>query len=338
MQKAECRNTEVITVRNLLKIFGLGIAALSLMQASVTAQTIDEGKALIQQKKFAEAKTIFEQILDKNKNDAEAHYRLGLVLLHREFKDRDVDESVDHLERAVELSPNNADYQFRYGAALGEKAQNAGMIKQAFLAPKVKNAFKRAVELNPQHAQARLALAQFYLIAPSIVGGDEEEGWKQLDEAIKLDEIQGRTVKAYFLAREKKNEAAENEHKMLVNSFSGNWRVWKSYGYFCLNIERYDNAVKYLQKYVVLRPDTADSYQSLAEAQLKKGETDQAMKNLNKSLSIDKDFVPAIISMGEAYQAKGQLKEAKENYQRAIAVAQNEYYKKQAETKLKEVE
>jgi Tfp pilus assembly protein PilF len=62
------------------------------------------------------------------------------------------------------------------------------------------------------------------------------------------------------------------------------------------------------------------------------------MINLNKSLSIDNDFVPAIISMGEAYQAKGQNREAKENYQRAIAVAQNEYYKNQAEKKLKELE
>jgi predicted negative regulator of RcsB-dependent stress response len=42
--------------------------------------------------------------------------------------------------------------------------------------------------------------------------------------------------------------------------------------------------------------------------------------------------------MGEAYQAKGQNREAKENYQRAIAVAQNEYYKNQAEKKLKELE
>ena len=112
----------------------------------------------------------------------------------------------------------------------------------------------------------------------------------------------------------------------------------KTTAIFACTCERLDEAVDHLQKYVVLRPDTADSYQSLAEAQLKKGETDQAMSSLNKSLSIDKDFVPAIISMGEAYQAKGQKKEAKENYERAIAVAQNEYYKNQAEKKLKEVE
>jgi tetratricopeptide (TPR) repeat protein len=105
-----------------------------------------------------------------------------------------------------------------------------------------------------------------------------------------------------------------------------------------MHLERYDNAIEHFKKYVELRPDTADSYQSLAEALLKKGNVDLAMVNLNKSLSIDKEYVPAIISLGEAYQAKGQKKEAKETYQRAISLTQNEFYKKQAENKLKEVE
>ena len=105
-----------------------------------------------------------------------------------------------------------------------------------------------------------------------------------------------------------------------------------------MRLEHYDNAIEHFKKYIELRPDTADSYQSLAEALLKKGNVDLAMSNLNKSLSLDKDFVPAIISMGEAYQAKGQIKEAKENYQRALSIAQNDYYKSQAEKKLKEVE
>ncbi len=325
-------------MQRLARISGLIVTIILLMQTNLPAQTIDEGVSLVQQKKYAEAKTVFEQILDKNKNDAEAHYRLGLVFLNRGFKDRDVNEAVDQLEKAVDLNPNNADYQFRYGAALAEKAQNAGVIKQAFLASKIKNAFKRSVELNPQNARSRIALAQFYLQAPSIMGGDDAEGWKQLDEAIKLDEFQGRSTKAYFLGRAKKNDEAENEHKMLIKSYSENWRVWKNYGYFCLNIDRCDDAVKYLQKYVVMRPDTADSYQSLAEALLKKGNIDLAMSNLDKSLSIDKEYVPAIISLGEAYQAKGQKKEAKETYQRAITTTQNEYFRKQAEEKLKEVE
>ena len=325
-------------MRNIIKILGFTVVALSPMQTNLSAQTIDEGVALVQQKKYAEAKAIFEQILDKNKNDAEAHYRLGLVFLNRGFKDRDVDEAVDQLEKAVDLNPNNADYQFRYGAALGEKAQNAGMIKQAFLAPKIKNAFKRSVELNPQNARARIALAQFYLMAPSIMGGDDAEGWKQLDEAIKLDEIQGRTAKASFLAREKKNDEADKEYKILVNKYPKDWHVWKNYGNLCLHYDRCDEAIKHFQKYVVLRSDTADSYQSLAEALLKKGENDQAITQLRKSLSLNNDFVPAIVSLGDAFQAKGNKNEAKEAYQRAISISQNEDYKKTIEKKMKEVE
>ncbi len=325
-------------MKDLLNIGMITLAAFVLMQVSLFAQTIDEGVALVQQKKYAEAKVVFGQILEKNNNDAEAHYHLGWLLLSRGYKDRDVDKAVDELEKAVDINPNKADYEFRYGVALGEKTQKAGIIKQAFLAPKIKNAFKRAVELDPRHISARVGLANYYMLAPSIMGGDEEEGWKQLDEVIKLDEIQGRFVKASFLARAKKNDDAEKEYKILVNSYPKDWRVWKNYGYFCLYEENCNDAVKYLQKYVMMRPDTADSYQSLAEALLKKGEIDLAMTNLNKSLNIDKDFVPAIISMGEAFQAKGQKKEAKECYQKAISAAQNEYYKDQAEKKLKEVE
>jgi tetratricopeptide (TPR) repeat protein len=325
--------------KNIVRIGGM-LVAMCILQfyGTLIAQTVDEGIVLVQQKKFVEATKVFEQILDKDDNNAEAHYRLGLVYFNRANAQRNIDEAVDQLEKAVDLKPDSANYQFRYGAALGKKTQKAGVIKQAFLAPKVKNAFKRAVELNPQHVQARIALAQFYLIAPSIVGGDEEEGWKQLDEVIKLDEVQGRSVKANMLERAKKKDAAEKEYKILVVSKPKDWRTWKNYGYFCMNAERYDDAVGYFKNYIELCPDTADSYQSYAEALIKKGETDLAMTNLTKSLSLDKDYVPAIISLGEVYQAKGQKKEAKDAYQRALSIAQNEYYKTQAEKKLKEVE
>jgi Tfp pilus assembly protein PilF len=326
-------------MRKIIQICGFIIAALILqISGELIAQTINEGITLFQQKRFIEAKSVFEKIIDKNDNNAEAHYQLGLVYFDRANPKRDVDEAVDQLEKATDLNSNNADYYFQYGVAIGEKTLHAGIIKQAFLAPKIKKAFLRAVELNPKHALAHIGLARYCLMAPSIAGGDDEEGWKQLDEAIKLDEIQGRLVKASFLERAKKNDEAEREYKILVISKARDWRTWKNYGYFCMNKERYDDAIGKFKKYIELCPDTADSYQSLAEALLKKGETDLAMTNLDKSLSLDKDYVPAIISLGEVYQVKGLKKEAKDAYQRALSIAQNEYLKTQAEKKLKEVE
>jgi Tfp pilus assembly protein PilF len=319
--------------------YGLALGMfLCVLHLGVYAQTVADGEALFQKGKFTEARAIFEDILKKDENNAEAHSDLGLVYLNRRNPEKDYDKAVDETERAVELNSNNAGFQYNYGAALGMKAQNAGIFKKAILAPKIKSAFLRAVELNPKHTQARLGLAQYYLIAPSIMGGDEAEGWKQIDEVIKLDEFTGRTAKAGFLLNAKKNDEAEKEFKTLASSKPSDWRVWHRFGYFCMRLDRYDNAVEHFKKYVDLRPDTADSYQSLAEALLKKGNVDLAMSNINKSLSIDKEYVPAIISLGEAYQAKGQKKEAKETYAKAMSITQNEYYKKQAEQKLKEVE
>ena len=321
------------------RICGFVFAVLILqMHGELTAQTIDEGIALFQQKKFAEAKSVFEKIIEKDDNNAEAHYRLGLVYFNRTNPQRDVDKAVDELEKAVDLKPDSANYQFRYGAALGEKAQHAGVIKKAFLAPKIKKAFLRAVELNPKLASARIGLAQFYLIAPSIMGGDEEEGWKQLDEAIKLDEVQGRSVKANFFERAKKNDEAEREYKALVVSKPEDWRTWKTYGYFHMRAGHPDDAVKCFQKYTELRPDTADSFNSLGEGFLKKGDTDQAINMFRKALELDKNFLSSLQNMGEAYQVKGQKKEAKEMYLAVLANNPPDFYREAAEKKLKEIE
>jgi Tfp pilus assembly protein PilF len=325
-------------MKNVLLMFGILCIAVIFITRDLSAQALIEGESLLQQGKFKEARNFFEDILKKDENNAKAHTDLGMVYLNRRNPEYDVDKAVDETEKAVELNPNNAEYQFNYGAALGIKTQNAGIFKQAFLAPKVKKAFLRAVELDPKLFQARIALAQYYLMAPSIVGGDNDEGWKQLDEAIKLDELQGRFVKASMLLRKEEKEKAEKEYKMLVSSYPKDWRTWKGYGYFCLRVERTDDAIKYLQKYVELRSDTADSYQSLAEALIKKGDMDLALTNLHKSLALDKEYVPAIISLGDVFKTKGQTQEAKETYRRAISLAQHEYFKKQAEKKLKELE
>ncbi|HVN49022.1 MAG TPA: tetratricopeptide repeat protein [Bacteroidota bacterium] len=302
------------------------------------SQSVDEGKALLKSGKFAEARSMFETILKNDDNNAGAHGGLGQVFLNHKYSGRDVEKAADEFERATEIDPKSAEYQFLYGAAVGERAQTAGIFKQAFLAPKVKKAFVRAVELDPSMVEARIGLAQYYLIAPSLMGGDDAAGWKQLDEAIKLDELAGRTAKAAMLIRSKKNDEAENEYKLLAASRPNDWRVWHRYGYFCFYFKRYDEAVRHFNKYVELRPDTADSYQSLAEALIKKGELERAMMNLTKSLSLDKNYVPAIVSLGEAYQAQGQKQKAKETFQWAASVVNDERYKKQIEAKLKEVE
>jgi tetratricopeptide (TPR) repeat protein len=325
-------------IRNMCSSVVILVVAMAFMQPVLVAQTVDDGVSLLQKGKYDEAKVIFEQVIKNDENNAKAHYGLGQLYFSRAYGARNLDEAVDQFELAVDLDQNNADYQFMYGAALGIKVQDAGMFKKVMLAPKVKKAFQRAVELNPKHTQARIALAQYYLMAPSIMGGDEDQGWRELDEIVKQDELRGRLMKARFYERYKKPAEAEEEWKTLTSAKLKEWSVWKEYGYFHMRAKRPAEAVICFQKYVELRPDTADSYESLAEALLEKGEPDRAIFHLRKSLEIDKKFTAALYYLGEAYQAKGQKKEAKEMYQLVLDDKSNDSFRQMAETKLKELE
>ncbi len=311
------------------------IAALCIYPCILFAQSVDEGKMEFQRGHISRAKEIFETVLKSEDNNAEAHYQLGLIELRREY--RNEDEAVDNMEKAVELVPLNADYQYGYGAAVGMKAQNSGVLKQAFLAPKVKRAFLRAVELNPKHVHARIGLAQYYVKAPSIMGGDEEKGWQELDTAIALDEYQGRVAKAGLLMSEKKFDNAEQELKMLTSRFPRDWRSWNSLSNFYIRQNRGDGGIAAANQFVALRPDTAESFKSLGQAQLQKGDYDAALGSLKKALALDKDYLTAVYLLGKTYQAKGMKNEARESYLRTLELNPWKSLRKEVEKNLKDL-
>lgn len=310
----------------------------SLFPSVLAAQSLDGGVDLLKNGRPAEARKVFEQVLQKDEKNAEAHYRLSQVFLARSYDGRDPDEAADHAKEAVDLKPDNADYQYMLGAALGEKAQHANFLSQGFLAPKIKRAFARAVELDPKHVPAHLGLANYYLRAPGIMGGDTELGWKELDAVVQLDEFVGRTQKSRFYERENKLAEAEQELKTLVGTDPKDWRRWKNLGYFYLRSKNQNEAISSFRKYVALRPDTADSHDSLAESQFEKGDYDGAMANIRKALALDNNFSSAVLLNARICEAKGQKKEAVEHYQRLLSMNIQERQRKEIEKKLNELQ
>jgi tetratricopeptide (TPR) repeat protein len=321
-----------------LQLTGVLVLSLAVMFGSFcTAQTLDEGTALFTQNKLDEAAAVFENCAKIYPNQAEPHFYLGQIYLKRENPHRNVEEAMRQFEKALELDSKNARCELLYAAAIEERARTAGFLKRPFLVPKIKKALLRTIELDPKLFEAHVGLAQFYLRAPCILGGDEEKGLKQLDEAVVLDPFRGRLVKARMLDESKKTDDARREYAELAASAPGEWRAWKSYGSFSLRHDSTAQAVECYRHYVDLRPDTADSYRTLADAFIKQGAVDRALPLLKKSLGIDSSFVPALLSMGDAYKAKGQIQEAKGEYERALRFAHSDWQKKRAEQKLKDL-
>ena len=84
-------------------------------------------------------------------------------------------EREDALDLADELAddfPEHAQAQLWLGNAYGQRIGEVGMQTQARYAPKLRTAFERALALDPSLHGARVALVQYHLQAPSLVGGD----------------------------------------------------------------------------------------------------------------------------------------------------------------------
>lgn len=254
--------------------------------SSGSENDLTKAKELIKEKKYDESKIILQEIIGKNKKDAEPHYLLSRIFY---FKN-DIDNAEDEAEQAVKFASDSAEYHYWLGVCYGRDAQNASIFRQPFLAKDVKNEFQRAIELNPSHIGAHAGLAQYYLFAPGIMGGDENKAIEQANIVLKLDEIQGRIIFVQIYSHQKKTDQVENEFSILEKRIGDNpkyYGFYNMYGYFLLNQGKVDLAIEKFRKQVALAPNDANAHDSLGEGLMKKGMLKESLAEYNRALEID---------------------------------------------------
>jgi tetratricopeptide (TPR) repeat protein len=106
------------------------------------------------------------------------------------------DRAERSFERAIEKEPRNGLYHLWLGNAVGQQAQSASVVRQPFMARRIKAEFERAVELDPELLDAREGLIQFYLMAPAVMGGDVGKARQQQREIARRDAVRGHIASA----------------------------------------------------------------------------------------------------------------------------------------------
>jgi tetratricopeptide (TPR) repeat protein len=139
---------------------------------------------------YREGKVLLEQFLATHQHDAQAHYYLGRIYL----KLQDYDKAIEHCQAAVDIQADKAEYHLCLGLSYGKKAQHASFLSKAFLAPKIKKSFEQTVMLDPHQIQGRVGLANFYLQAPAVMGGDIDKAREQAMILLKLHAEKGRRL------------------------------------------------------------------------------------------------------------------------------------------------
>jgi tetratricopeptide (TPR) repeat protein len=113
------------------------------------------------------------------------------------------DAAVKAFEKAVALDDKNPEYHLWLGNAVGAVARNASVLRQPFLARRVKAEFERAVELDPQSVSAREGLVTYYVQAPGVMGGSMMKAREEAEAIAKINPMRGHFSRATIAGSQK---------------------------------------------------------------------------------------------------------------------------------------
>ena len=162
-------------------------------------------------------------------------------------------------KKAVALDPDNSRFHLWLGRVYGERADRANVLAAGVLAEKARGEFEHAVQLNPNDEDARLDLAEFYVLAPRVLGGGEQKAREQAQSIATVDPGREHWVYARIAEQKKDFATAEREYHQYIDLSKGDAQAWLNLAFFLrrqLRIEEMEQAVVKLSQAPIARRDT----------------------------------------------------------------------------------
>ncbi|MEO7252540.1 MAG: tetratricopeptide repeat protein [Arenimonas sp.] len=243
------------------------------------------------------------------------------------------ESAIDAAEKATRLAPNNSQSFYWLGNAYGSRIGQVGMFSKMSMAPKLRDAFEHAVALDPNNLDNRSALMEFYLQAPSVIGGGIDKARVQASEIGKRDKSQGFMAQGRIAMQEKKGELALKFYEAALASKPGDARARVATAVAYQELKRWPDAFRLLrawtaedpkagvawyqigrasalsgqfldegaaalQRYLTLphgknEPKKQHALYRLAQVDVRAGRKEQARVALNEALRIDPEYVEA---------------------------------------------
>ncbi len=173
---------------------------------------LQEVERLVAKKYYSKAEKSVKSYLDSNPNDLRGIELLGDVY-GQQLK---WDDAINNYKKLIVAKPNNADYNYKYGGALGMKALKVNKLKAVGMIGDIKDAFLKAAALDPKHINVRWALVELYVQLPGIIGGSLEKSMQYATELENLSKVDGYLAKGYIYEYDNEPELAEKYYKLAI--------------------------------------------------------------------------------------------------------------------------
>lgn len=197
----------------------------------------EKAEQLLESGKIEQARLLFESILKENPTHIKAIERLGDIAGQNKLWDK----ALFYYKKLKQLQPDEANYYYKYGGALGMKAKEVNKFKALGMIDEIKSSFEKAIILDPKHKESRWALVMLYLELPGIIGGSEAKAVVYSNELMRLSPLEGYLSKGYieeYFGRNKKAELNYIKAFELTNSKLAFQKLYNLYLYKMKNSDK----------------------------------------------------------------------------------------------------
>ncbi|MBX3703053.1 MAG: tetratricopeptide repeat protein [Steroidobacteraceae bacterium] len=234
------------------------------------------------------------------------------------------EEAAGHLERAVARAPNDAEAHYLLAQSYGAQAGAGGMITKMRLAGKVRDHFERAAALAPEEVRYREALLEFYVQAPSAMGGGADKARAQAAEIAKRDRARGLLAAGRIAQHEGDAGAALANYRQAAAERPEDARIALRLVIYLQEQKRWPEAFERLDALLARDPAAGAAWYQLGRtavlANTRHADGERAFRRFLSLPRAEGDPPPeaAHWRLGMLYEQMGRKAEAKAEYQRAL--------------------
>ena len=241
----------------------------------------------------------------------------------------EAEKAADLFSKAVAAQPNDATAHYLLGIAYRDQAMQASMFERVSLAQKFKPELERAIELDPNHIDARFALLTYYLLAPGIMGGGMDKAEAEAAEIRRRNPLEGHRAYANIHFHDKKLDLVRKEYVDAVRENPTSARAHYLLGAYLMsdNEKNYSGALQELEAAVKLDPSYMPAYARLGQHAMRTGSNyARGEESLRKYLGYkpadgDPKLSSAWYWLGQLQQKQGKKADAKQSYLNALKIA-----------------
>lgn len=255
----------------------------------LSATPLDDAMELFAERRYAEAEEAFTQLEQEFPDHPQVLLYLGKLAAKR----HDQKTSLQYLDRAMELRPNDAEMNFEYGAACGQYAATLGTSFSALShARRASKAILRAIELDPSNLSYRQGMIGFSLNAPAIAGGGHKRAKAQADAIAKINPTQGAYAHAGIHRAQGDHGAALKSLDALIAISPDNYHALFNFGRCAAESgERLEEGLVHLQTCLTLpAPDRAappaEVWWKIATIKKRQNDRDAAIHALEQAVAL----------------------------------------------------